>query len=271
MNRNIVVSVALLLALAAAPGHAASVRDDLGREVSLPQAATRILSLSPHATELVIAAGAESRLIGIPAADDTPDRLHHLPRIGGPGRLDRETLLALRPDLVIAWHTGNRASDLDWIDAAGFALYRSEPGSLQDIAVSIRAIGLLSDTRVPAENSARAFEQAIRTPCTGLPLQAVYLAIWDTPPMTVGGRHWINALLRAAGYRNPFEDIDRGVFPIAREAAFAYAQLPRISLMPSYTDTRQNALASRLSRPGPGLAEAAQLLCKRRLSLPGAG
>lgn len=243
---------------------ARGVHDDLGRPVSLPQAAQRIVTLSPHATELVLAAGAGHRLAGIAAGSQLPAGLGPLPYIGAHGGLDREALLALRPDLVVAWQSGNRATDLEWITATGTALYRTEPSSMDDIARTLRDIGTLSGTTLVAEQAARAFERAFETPCKRLPLQPVYVLVWERPAMSVGGRHWINRVLRAAGYRNVLEHLDRGVFHIAPEAAFAYSALTRISLVRSFDRSETDRLADLLSRPGPGLAEAVRLLCTER-------
>ena len=87
--------------------------------------------------------------------------------------------------------------------------------------------------------------------------------------MTIGGRHWINDVLGAAGYRNVFAELDRGVFHIAPEAVLAYEDLPRISLNRPSGRGREDPLADLLARPGPGLAEAVQLLCHRRLKATG--
>jgi iron complex transport system substrate-binding protein len=256
----------LLLLLLIAPGaQALEVSDDLGRQVSLQRAAQRIVTLSPHATELVLAAGAGHRLVGIAAGGQMPETLDTLPRIGGRGALDREALMALRPDLVIAWHSGNRASDLDWIDATGIALYRSEPAALQDIARTMRDIGTLGGIKPSAQTGASTFERALQTPCIHLPPEPAYVIVWDRPAMSVGGRHWINAVLRSAGYQNVLEHINRGVFHIAPEAVLGYSKLAQISLKRSFDHGQADQLADLLSRPGPTLGEAIQMLCARRL------
>jgi len=265
LRRNIAAGTLLALALLNPHSHAQGTRDDLGRPVSLPKAAQRIVTLSPHGTELVLAAGAGQRLVGVATGSRLPADLDALPRISAHGGLDREALLALQPDLVVAWQSGNRATDLDWIAATDTPLYRSEPASIQDIARTLRDIGTLSGTAATAESAARTFEQAFQTPCRQLPPQAAYVLIWERPAMTVGGRHWINAVLQAAGYRNVLAHLDRGVFAIAPEAAFAYSNLTRISLNRSSDHGAADDLADLLSRPGPRLGEAVRLLCTRRL------
>lgn len=240
--------------------------DDLGRLISLAQPAKRIITLSPHATELVIAAGASDRLVGITtASDDLPRQLAALPRIGGPGAIDRERVLRLRPDLAVAWHSGNRAQDLDWLDRSGIALFRSEPTDLMDIAAAIRALGRLAGTAVVAESAAGAFVLGLRTPCAQLAPRPAYVVVWERPPMVIGGRHWINEALRAAGFLNLFTAHDAGAFAIAPEAMLAAGNAQRISLLPGLTG-RDAEIADLLSRPGPRLPRAVQLLCERRMA-----
>ena len=245
---------------------AAEIADDRGYPVVLDHEAQRIVTLSPHTTELVIAAGLENALVGIADGSAVPPSLQHLPLVGGVGTVDRELLTNLRPDLVVAWHSGNRASDLDWLARKqNIALYRSEPTSMQEIADSIRALGKLGGTAMIAEHSAQAFEHAIDNACTRLPPKRVYVEVWPNPPMTVGGQHWINDALSAAGFRNHFVAESRGVFTIADEARFAVRDLPLISLVRGFDNSPNDQLADKLSIPGPRLAEAIQMLCLKRL------
>lgn len=249
--------------------HALSVVDDLGRTVALDRPATRIVTLAPHATELVIAAGLADRLVAIAAGGTVPAAMAAVPRIGGPGALDREYLLSLQPDLVIGWASGNRASDLDWIARSDWALFLSEPRNLQQIARSIRAIGQLGERSAVADASAAAFIDATRTPCSTLPARAAYIVIWDRPAMSVGGQHWINDVLRAAGYRNTFADRAIGVFHIADEPLYLQRGGARIDLARTFDGSPDDRLAEQLSLPGPRLAEAIQTLCQRRRSQAG--
>jgi iron complex transport system substrate-binding protein len=260
------VLLALLFTVMSLPASAApDVHDDTGRRVVLAAPAERIVTLAPHATELVVSAGAAERLVAIAAGSTAPPGLGGLPQIGGAGPLDRETLLATGPDLVIGWQSGNRADDLDWLARAGIPVYRSEPRGLEDIARSIRSIGQLAGTPALAAEAARGFMEAVRTDCARLPPVPALVLVWGRPPMTVGGRHWINAVLHAAGFSNHFAGVPAGVFQVAPEALLAANAAHRLSLVPGAVDDAM--LADLLSRPGPRLAVAVQRLCQRRLLL----
>lgn len=257
----------LLCALLWRPGLAVEVSDDVATPVTLDSPAKRIVTLSPHATELAVAAGLQQRLVAISLGSEAPKDLAGLPRIGGAGALDRERLLALQPDLVIAWASGNRPQDLAWLTRSGIAVYRSEPTSLEQIALSIVKLGQLGDTEGAAQQRADAFRQAIRTDCRTMSREAVYVEVWERPAMTVGGKHWLNDVLQRTGYSNTFADQPRGVFVLTDEVRMASAALPRISLVRRYDGSEADRLADQLSVPGPRLADAVQRLCRQRLGM----
>ena len=83
---------------------AVRVVDDAGDEVALPRPAQRIVSLAPHATEMLFAAGAGSGVIVVRGAhSDWPPEARALPRVADAATLDLESIVALQPDLVVAW------------------------------------------------------------------------------------------------------------------------------------------------------------------------
>ena len=90
-----------------------SLIDDRGRRIRLDHFADRIVSLSPSITELVFSAGAGSKLVGASRYSDYPDGAKSVPEVGDASGLDFERILALKPDLVIAWHSGNSGADIE--------------------------------------------------------------------------------------------------------------------------------------------------------------
>ena len=260
--------VASTLVLAAPAGSAGAVIDDTGARIELAAPARRIVTLAPHATELVYAAGAGDRLVAVESASDHPPAARDLPRIGGAGALDRERLLELEPDLVVAWHSGNRPADLDWLARQGIAVYRTEPARLDDVAEAVRELGELAHTRERAERAAAAWETALAHACRPAyaPRRAL-VVLWDRPLMVYGGAHWINEVLARAGYVNVFADVRRGVFspsPEAVLAAGAQVGLTATELEPGSLGVEQvRSLPQAASRPSPRLAAVIRELCAR--------
>lgn len=208
---SLVHRLMLLVALAAGAAVAeVRVTDDAGHSVTLPGPATRIVSLTPHLTELVFAAGAGDRLVGASAWSDYPAAARQVARIGDSAMLDLERIVALRPDLVLVWGNGSSAQQLQQLKAAGLRLYVSEARSLAHIATTLRRIGTLAGTETAASARATAFEQqlaTLRTRFGGRQNLWVFYQIWHQPLMTVNGAHIISQALGICGASNLFSDL----------------------------------------------------------------
>ncbi len=246
------------------------VTDDAGHVVQLASPAQRIVSLSPHITELVYAAGAGDRLIATDSYSDYPPAAKSLPRVGTSGGLDREQLLMLQPDLVIAWRTGNKASDLRWLQQVGIAVYQSEPETLDDIAENILDIGVLADSSAAAQKAATDFRRALQSVCRSTEpatIRPTYYEIWPQPAMTIGGKHWLNQVLQLAHMENIFTDQPRAILNIEAEAALARPYQLKIVDPGRLTATSRSASMiipgnSLLGRPGPRIIEGIKQLCQ---------
>src|SRR5260370_38262273 len=112
--------VAVMLALwSAAAWAAVSAVDSAGRRVSLPASAQRIVSVAPHVTELLFAAGAGSRVVAVSEYSDYPEVATRLPRVANSSAVNIEEGLALRADLVVAWRLDATGRSLDRLAAPG--------------------------------------------------------------------------------------------------------------------------------------------------------
>ena len=146
-----------LLALFATPVQAGrTLTDDSGRTVQLPGPAQRIVALAPHITEVLYTAGAGDKIVGTVDYSDYPPAARRIPRVGGYSRIDLEAVLALRPDLVIVWESGNNMAQADKLRALGLPVYVSQPNRLADIARQIERYGELAGTEATARPAAPA-------------------------------------------------------------------------------------------------------------------
>ena len=102
--------------MGAAWGAARLVSDDTGRQVRVPAPPLRIVSLAPGATEMLFAAGAGSQVIATVEYSDEPPAARRVPRIGDVAAIDMERLVALRPDVVIAWAAGGNPAQREKIN-----------------------------------------------------------------------------------------------------------------------------------------------------------
>ena len=172
---------------------------------SLP--AKRIISLAPHITELLYAAGAGSKLVGNVDYGDYPPAAKALLKVGGYTRPDLEAILALKPDLVIAWQSGNPPAALEKLKAMGIAVYVSQPDRIEDVAREIERFGALAGTESVANPAAAAFRArhaVLAARFSQRPVVDVFYQIWKQPLMTVNDKQIISDAIRLCGGRNVF-------------------------------------------------------------------
>ena len=198
--------------------------DDAGDTLVLPAPARRIVSIAPHLTELLFAAGAGDRVVAVSEWSDHPAAAKALPRIGDAVRLDLERIVALRPDLVVVWANGSAPPQLARLRAAGLPVFASAGRDLAHIATTLRSFGRLAGTEAAAEARAAAFEAelaALRATYAGRrPLRVAY-QIWSEPLMTVNGQHPISEALALCGARNVFAGLPQPVPQVDAEAVVA--------------------------------------------------
>ena len=211
---------ALLLALPAARAEV-RVTDDYGRELRLAAPAARVVSLAPHLTELMYAAEAGARLVGALEYSDYPAQAKALPRVGSEAAIDLESLVALRPDLVIAWPNAGSARAVERIAALGIPVFRSEPRELEDIARTLETLGRLAGTQAAAAAAASAFRERARRIERRYAQRArvrVFYQVWDRPLVTVNGDHVISKAMRLCGGENVMAAVPGLAPEIGRES-----------------------------------------------------
>lgn len=186
-----------------------SVEDDRGVTIELEAPARRVVSLAPFITELVYAVGAGDRLIAVSKHSDYPDAARDLPRVGDAFNVNLEALLALRPDLVVGWETGNDPRVLKRLESMGISVFVLEPREIGDLPRTLERLGRLLGTPETAERRAGAFSRdidAIRSRYAGRETVRVFYEISREPLMTLNGQHMFTALLQLCGGRNVFQD-----------------------------------------------------------------
>ena len=212
-----------------APGRAAvaaeiRLADDSGRSVALKQPAQRIISLAPHMTELLFAAGVGEHVVGTVEYSNYPAAAQRIPRIGDSAQLDLERIVALKPDLIVVWQNGNAQRQLDKLLRLGIPVFYNASRRLSDIARAIEQLGRLGGTETIALPAARAFvarEAELRQRYAMRAQVTVFYQIWDKPLMTVNGDHLISDVIRLCGGRNVFAGLKLLTPEISTEAVLA--------------------------------------------------
>jgi iron complex transport system substrate-binding protein len=216
--------IALLLCLATTARAEIRVTDDEGAALVLAAPAQRIVSIAPHLTELLYAAGAGARVVAVSAHSDYPEAARRLPQVGDAVLLDLERIVALKPDLVLVWANGSSPQQLQRLRAAGLPVFSSASRGLAHIAATLRTLGRLAGTEAVAEPRARAFETTLaelRSSYAARRPVPVFYQIWHAPLMTVNAAHPISEALLICGARNVFAALPQLVPQVSAEAVIA--------------------------------------------------
>ena len=273
-------AVALLTANAlAAP---ITVRDDADAVVTIAGPARRIVSLAPHATELLFAAGAGGAVVGVVAHSDWPPPARGLPRVGDAAALDLERIVALAPDLVVAWPY-TAPPQLAALRAQNVPVFVSDPRSIAAIADNIEKLGTLAGTKAIAQPVAAAMrtrQAALAAKYRGAAPLRVFYEIWNEPLYTIGGRHLITEAIATCGGVNVFAALLLPAPSVTIEAVVAaapevivggddaghrpawLADWLRWPVIPAVRDGNLFvADGNLLHRPGPRFLEGVAVLC----------
>ncbi|MDN3610928.1 vitamin B12 ABC transporter substrate-binding protein BtuF [Vibrio ostreicida] len=171
--------------------------------------AERIISLAPHATELAYAAGLGDQLIAVSEHSDYPIAAQKLEKVSNYQGLKLERIIALQPDLIIAWPSGNPARELDKLKQFGFNIYDTNTGTLDDIASNIEQLSQYSQDPSVGNHSATQFREKLRqlkqTYQTDSPVRYFY-QLSATPLMTVANGKWPSEVFSFCGGVNIFEN-----------------------------------------------------------------
>jgi iron complex transport system substrate-binding protein len=198
-----------------------TVTDVSGAQITFGTSPQRIISLAPNLTELDYAAGMGARMVAVTAYSDYPQQAKQLPQVGDAFRLDWERLVALKPDLVLAWGSGLSSRDRATFEKMKLKVLVLEPRRLDDIPKTLRLLGHIADNDTVAEAAARAFMQqldTLRRQYTGRASVRAYFQIAATPLLTVNEAHIISDVLRLCGAQNVFAAVSLLTPAISNEA-----------------------------------------------------
>ncbi|MFB3078285.1 MAG: cobalamin-binding protein, partial [Lysobacterales bacterium] len=153
--------------------------------------------------------GAGSKLVGVVSYSNFPEDAVKITRVGSYKAFSLESILVLKPDLIVMWASGNGMTVLDDLRGLQIPVYVSEPRQLNDISRSIRDYGRLADTMAESEKEAARIEQVIselqHRYSDSEPLSVLY-QVWHEPLQTLNGKHLISAVIRLCGGHNVFAD-----------------------------------------------------------------
>ena len=189
-----------LLAVSMCAG-AVQVTDDHGTVVTLPRSPQRIVSLLPSLTETVCALGQCGRLVGVDRYSNYPESVTRLPQVGGGLDPNIESIVALKPDVVLV-ASSSRAADR--LRSLGIKVVALEPKTHADVKVVIQKLGQLLEV-ADADKVWRDIDAALQAAAQSLPPKARGLRVYfevSQSPHAAGESSFIGETLTRLGAKN---------------------------------------------------------------------
>lgn len=247
-------------------------------------AAHRVITISPHATEMIYAAGAGHTLVATVTSSDFPEAARHLPRVGDGILLNQERILMLRPTLVVGWLRSSAARQLEPVtDRLGAEIVYSRPLTVRDIPAEVQRLGSMLDQAESATKAAAAMHARIDALEGRYALQKpvrVFIEVGSKPLYTIGSDPLLTDALRLCGAVNVYADTGIPAPRVSVESVLV--KNPQLLIMTEGGGSTAEATLQRwaksglpaarlghvhvadpdaLYRPGPRLIDAIEALC----------
>jgi len=241
----ILSALALALVLLPQAALALTITDQTGRRLVLPAPPARIISLVPSVTEILFTIGAQDRLVGVTDFCDYPAEARRKPSVGGMLAPSLETMVALKPDLVVATTSGNRHETFDQLARLKIPVYVVNP-----ITVDLLSrLGRLADRGEAADRAVAALReriQAVSARVAGRPRPRVLYVLWPDPLIVPARDALVSELIALAGGDSVTADGGQGYPRFSMEAALA--RNPEVIILASHGSERSPLVRSKWER-----------------------
>jgi len=287
MTRRMTMTTMLLRAAAAAlfcaQAMAAPItlKDDRGHTVTLPEVPKRIVSLLPSLTETICELGDCAKVVGVDRFSNFPATVQKLPKLGGLDDTSIETLVALKPDVVVL---GVSARVIDRLEGLGLKVVALEPKSMSDVQRVLGKMGQILGKDDDARRLWNRIDGHIAQSAATLPPGARGLSVYyevDAGPYGAGTASFMGEILTRLGAKNiipaelgPFPKLnpefivraDPQVIMVGQRNAGGLPQRPGWQAIRAVKNQRLcvwiPSESDVLVRPGPRMSEAAALMAR---------
>jgi iron complex transport system substrate-binding protein len=204
----------------------------------------RIISAAPSTTEMLYALGLGDRVVGVTTFCHYPPEVRSKPKIGSYMQPNIETMLEMRPDLVVILK--EHAGLAERLHKVGLTVLELQNSNLEGIYASLRELGRRAGVEDIAKKRIAGIQASlveIRARAKNLPRRSVMFLVGRTPGVirdlvVVGRDSFLNELIDIAGGRNLFSDSAAYYPKIGLEEV--YARRPEVIVdMGDMSDTDQ--------------------------------
>ena len=180
----------------------------------------KAVSLSPHLTELVYAAGAGGHLLGVSEGSNYPPAVGALPQVGNGVAPNVERIALLRPDVILAWGYKNSKDLYPALRKLNIPMHYQSPASLDDIIDDIEELGTLFGTQVSARATSRELREILESTRQRYQHAAkikTFILVSQEPLYTLGAGSFVIDALHACGAESAFETLSAPAPIVSRE------------------------------------------------------
>jgi len=196
----------------------------MSREVRIDKVPQRIISLSPTSTEILFALGLGDKVVGVTRYCDYPEEAKKKEIVGGFADPDPEKIMALKPDLILAFGTLQK-SLASKLEERGQTVFWFYPHTFADILESFESIGKLTGRLTAAQQLRKRVEErveAVQKRVKDIPEQerpTVFRVHSGSPRTigTIGGEAFQTGVYHLAGGKNIFADTKKDYFEVDLE------------------------------------------------------
>lgn len=175
---------------------------------ALSEPKQRVISLSPANTELAYAAGLGDNLIAVSAYSDHPEQAKKLEQVSDWQGVNVERIIALKPDLILAWRGGNPQRPLDQLASFGIPIVYFDPQTIDEVIDAVNELSQYSPKPELAQQNVDAMRAKL-TPYqnqkkSGLKTQKVFIQLGTQPLFSAGNHTLQNDVVTFCGGENIF-------------------------------------------------------------------
>lgn len=248
--------------------------DDLGRKVIIPLRVDRAVSLAPSTTEMIFAAGAGNRLVGVTTYCNYPTAALSIPKVGDTQTPNIETIVAMRPQIVFVSTASQLEAFTELLEKQNIAVFVTNPANINDVLKNLREFGEIFGTQAVAQSRIADLQERltrVESKVAGKSPVRVFVQVSDNPLFTIGRKSFLTEAVERSGGASVTREIESAYTIISKETAMALNP-DAIILSESTDNLRPNVVfnnsaavrnhrvyhinADLLSRPGPRLLDA---------------
>ena len=203
-----------------------------------------IVALSPSAAEILFAVGAGNQVSAVCEFTDYPPEAAQKPIVGGfDGKtFSMESILSYKPDLLYITD-GMHNFLIEQLNQYGIKYYLSKADSIASVKNEILDIGKITGHEKEALSVVEEMDSKINSIKIASTQKTIYYEIWNSPFMTAGSKSFLTDVIKSAGFKNIFDDVEEA-YPIVSEESII-ARKPEIILISSSSGLTKDSIKSR--------------------------